>query len=246
MNALIALSMVVAVFLTALLSGIFGMAGGLILLWILFFLLPVGTAIAVHGVIQFVSNGSRAWFSRGYIDWRIVGIISVGLVLAALFFLLVSYSPDLAVVSIVIGLLPILVWIPNSWFALDASRPHHAVACGLIAGGLSIGVGVSGPTIDIFFIRTMMDRRVIIATKAAVQVVSHGIKVAFYAGSTLVLTGSEWLAIAVAAPIAILGTKAGNSILQRLTDANFRSWTRWIVTAIGVFYFARGIHLLAS
>ncbi len=238
--------MVVAVFLTALLSGIFGMAGGLILLWILFFLLPVGTAIAVHGVIQLVANGSRAWFSRSWIDWRIVGTVSIGLLIAALLFLLVSYTPELAIVSIVIGLLPILVWVPNSWFALDASKRHHALACGLIAGGLSIGVGASGPTIDIFFIRTMMDRRVIIATKSAIQVISHGLKVAFYASTTFVLSGSEWLAIAIAAPIAILGTKAGNGILQRLTDANFRAWTRWIVTAIGFFYFVRGVHLLAS
>src|SRR5690606_15582298 len=63
---LIFIGMAVTVFLTSLLSGIFGMAGGLILLWVLLFLFPVGPAIAIHGVIQAVANGSRAWFSRAY------------------------------------------------------------------------------------------------------------------------------------------------------------------------------------
>ena len=70
-TALIALS----VFLTSTLSGVFGMAGGLVLLAILFTILPVATAIAVQGAIQIVANGSRAWFSREHIDWRVLAIM---------------------------------------------------------------------------------------------------------------------------------------------------------------------------
>ena len=39
-------------------------------------------------------------------------------------------------------------------------------------------------------------------------------------------------------------TSAGHWILQRLTDANFRTWTRLIVTGIGIFYLIRGLTLL--
>lgn len=242
----VALAMVSAVFATSLLSGIFGMAGGLILLWLLFFLLPVGTAIAVHGIIQVVSNASRAVISRRYIDWRIGGFAVLGLGLAAALFFLVRYTPNLAVVQIVIGLMPILVWIPRRWLALDAARWPQAMLCGFISGSLSVGVGVSGPTIDIFFIRTAMDRRRIIATKSLIQVLSHFIKVLFYFEATLVLSGNDWWLVAAAAPIAVLGTRTGNVILQRLTDDGFRSWTRWIVTAVGAVYLVRGIMLLLS
>ena len=58
------------------------------------------------------------------------------------------------------------------------------------------------------------------------------------------LSAGEWGAIALAAPFAILGTSAGHWVLQRLSDANFKSWTRLIVTAIGIYYLARGISLL--
>ena len=244
MSIWIGAALMLAVFCTSTLSGVFGMAGGLVLLGVLLLILPVGTAIAVHGVIQIVANGSRAFLSRSFIDWTILGVICLGLLVAGAVLYLVRYTPDLATVCIAIGLLPILVWIPRRWLELDASRPWQAFCCGLLGGGLNLAVGVSGPTVDIFFIRTEMDRRKIIATKAATQVVSHASKVVFYWNMAAVLTPLEWSAIALAAPFAVAGTSAGHWILQRLTDANFRAWTRWVVTAIGIFYLLRGISLL--
>jgi uncharacterized membrane protein YfcA len=244
MSLLIGAAMLVAVFATSMISGIFGMAGGLILLGIFLLILPVGTAIAVQGIIQLIANGSRAFFSRAYIDWRVLFIMTLGLLTAAAILFIVRYTPDLATVCITIGLLPILLWIPQSWLALDASKPHHAFICGLLGGGINLAVGVAGPTIDMFFIRTPMDRRTIIATKAAAQVVNHAGKILFYWNATMVLAPAEWAAVALAAPFAIAGTSAGHWVLQHLTDANFKRWTRLIVTAIGIFYLTRGILLV--
>ncbi|SON56699.1 Sulfite exporter TauE/SafE [Hartmannibacter diazotrophicus] len=244
MTAVIGLAFGASVFLTSALSGVFGMAGGLILLWLLLLLLPASSAIAVHGVIQMVANGWRAVRSRAFIDYRIVAFAVLGLLAIAAVLTLARYTPEKATVCIAIGLMPILVWLPKSLFALDASRPLHAFICGVIAGGLNITVGIAGPTIDVFFIRTAMDRRKIVATKAVVQMTSHALKVIFYARSALALTPDEWLAIAAAAPFAVLGTNAGHAILHRITDHHFRTWTRWIVTVIGAFYMAQGLMLI--
>lgn len=244
MSLLVAAGLLLAVFGTAMLSGIFGIAGGLVLLGILLLILPAATAIAVQGAIQIIANGSRAWFSRAYIDWRVLSTMTLGLMVAGIALFILRYTPDLATICIIIGLLPILLWIPQSWLALDASKSHHAFICGLLGGGINLAVGVAGPTIDMFFIRTAMDRRTIIATKAAAQVINHAGKVVFYWHATMVLTGWEWGAVALAAPFAILGTSAGYWVLQRLTDANFKSWTRLLVTAIGLYYLMRGLTLL--
>ena len=246
MIALIGAALIGVVFLTSLLSGIFGMAGGLILLWTLLIVLPVATAIAVHGVIQIVSNISRATYARAHIDWRIMALITSGVLFAAALFYWLRYEPSLSVMMLVVGIMPLLIWIPSSWLSLDASRPHQAVLCGLISGCLTIGVGVAGPIVDMFFFRTDVDRRKIVATKAAVQVLTHTIKVLFYWNSALVLTSSEWLAVLVAAPFTIAGTMSGNRILARMTNANYRFWTRLIITAIGGVFLVRGLLLLAS
>lgn len=230
--------------MTSALSGVFGMAGGLVLLWFLLLVLPATSAMVVHGVIQLCANASRAWFSRRYIAWRIVAIIASGGILAALGLAMVDYTPNIAIVSLLIGLMPILLWIPKHWFRFDASRPGHAFSCGLIAGGLTIAAGVSGPSIDLFFIRTSMGRRQIVATKAAVQVISHSTKIVFYISTALALSPSQWSLMLLGIPFAILGTRSGNALLRRLTDAHFRYWTRWIVTVIGGFYFAQGLVLI--
>ena len=244
MSIWIGLAMLAAVFTTSAISGVFGMAGGLILLALLLIILPVGTAIAVQGVIQIVANGSRAIMSRKFIDWRILGTMMLGLATAGVILWIARYTPALATVYVAVGLMPILVWIPASWLQLDAAKPLHAFACGFIGGGLNLTVGVSGPSIDIFFIRTTLDRRTVVATKAAMQVLSHIAKVVFYWQATMVLTSIEWGAVALAAPFAIAGTSAGYWVLQHMTDVNFRVWMRWIVTGIGGYYLMQGVLLV--
>lgn len=228
------------VLITSFLSGIFGMAGGLILLWFLFLILPASTAIAVHGVIQLGSNGSRAWLSRQFLDYKILAIVTLGLMLATLSLLSIYYSPNAAIASIVIGLLPLLLWIPTSRLALDASRPHQAFACGFITGGLTITVGSAGPLIDMFFIRTMLDRRTVIATKAAILVVAHFTKVIFYLNAAMSIDVSGWTTVLICMPATVLGAWLGKFVLHRITDVQFRSWTRLIVTGVGLVYLIQG------
>ncbi|MFG6665712.1 TSUP family transporter [Halomonas sp. HNIBRBA4712] len=244
MTVMIGAALVGVVFFTSMLSGVFGMAGGMVLLWFLLLVFPAASAMAVHGVIQLTANGSRAWLSRRYIVWRIVGQMALGVVSAAALLVSVSYSPNAAIVSLLLGMMPLLIWMPKRWLHLKANRASHALACGFASGGLTIVAGVSGPLIDILFVRSQMDRRQVVATKAMTQVVAHSIKIVFYLGSALTLSTGEWGIVLLAAPFALLGTRAGTFILHRLTDANFRTWTRWIVTAIGAFYFVQGLVLL--
>jgi len=58
---------------TSFVSGILGMAGGMILLGILLAVLPLSTAMTLHGITQFAANGGRAFMLRREVDWRIAG-----------------------------------------------------------------------------------------------------------------------------------------------------------------------------
>jgi uncharacterized membrane protein YfcA len=51
---------------TAFLSGIFGMAGGMILMGVLLALLSVPEAMALHGLTQMVANGWRGLLWHSY------------------------------------------------------------------------------------------------------------------------------------------------------------------------------------
>ena len=115
MSSVSALVILVTVLVTAFISGIFGMAGGLILMGVLAAMLPVATAMVVHGAVQMVSNGYRAFLWRQYIDWRVFRRYALGALAGFLVLLLVAWRPEARAVYLFLGLTAMLVWLPKGW-----------------------------------------------------------------------------------------------------------------------------------
>lgn len=241
------LILLISVFATAFISGVFGMAGGLILMGVLALILPVSAAMVVHGIIQFVSNGWRAVLLIQWVMWQPLAIYLAGSLSAGALLLFLTVELEKAWLFIILGLTPSLIWVPRKYFHLDAARPAHAVLCGFLVTGLNVISGVSGPLLDVFFTETQADRRSIVATKAATQVVSHTVKVSYYilpAITAGALPATHWLLIAI--PLAMLGTTLGARILDLMSDIQFRNWTKWIVTGVGSIYVIRGVLTLSG
>lgn len=249
MGILTVFLLLLVVLITATVSGVFGMAGGLMLMGVLTLAMPVAAAMVTHGAVQFVSNGWRAVLHRKHINWRIIVMYGVGSAMAAGVLALITYDPTKAWVYLMLGLVPALAWIPKGKFNLDAAKPAHAVACGISVTGLNVIAGVSGPLLDVFFVRTELTRHQIVATKAATQAFSHTVKMIFY-GVPLVGTATTglppWWFFAIAAPLAMIGAWLGGMVLDRMSDVNFLKWTRWIVTALGVIYLIQAAQLFVS
>ncbi len=249
MSAMTTLALLAVVLITATISGVFGMAGGLMLMGALTLVMPVAAAMVTHGAVQFVSNGWRAVLHRKHIAWPIIIFYGLGSAIAAGLLALVTYEPTKAWVYLMLGLVPGLAWLPKGRFNLDAAKPSHAIACGLSVTGLNVLAGVSGPLLDVFFVRTALTRHAIVATKAATQAFSHTVKMIFYGAPMLGALQTSglppWYFFVIAAPLAMLGAYLGGKVLDRMSDVNFLKWTRWIVTAVGVLYLAQAAILFA-
>lgn len=240
---------IVMSFLTAAVSGVFGMAGGLALKGALALVLPVSATFVVHGMLQLVANGWRAILHRKFVSWRIVAIYALGAFTAAALIGLVIYEPTRATLYLLMGLVPGLVWLPPGWIKVDASRPGQAYICGLGVTGMNLTAGVAGPLLDVFFVRTALTRHEIVATKAATQVFSHMMKIIVY-GAPLFAAGGRgvpplWV-FALAIPLSMLGTAAGGIVLNRLSDVDFKRYLRLILTVIGAVYLLQAIRLYIS
>lgn len=246
MSLVPALFIVAMAFITAAISGVFGMAGGLMLKGALALVLPVSATFVTHGLLQLVANGWRAFLHRRYVDWRIVGVYALGAFLAAGLMTFVALQPTRAGLFLLMGLVPGLVWLPQDWVKVDASRPPQAFVCGLIVTGVNLTAGVAGPLLDVFFVRTALTRHQIVATKAATQVFSHLMKIIVYGAPLLALHGQglppAWV-FAAAIPLSMLGTAAGGLLLNRLSDVNFKRYLRLILTVIGAVYLAQAARL---
>jgi len=213
------------------------MAGGLVLMGILIALVSVPMAMIIHGGIQMFANGYRAWLLRDHIVWTVVRLYSIGAALAIGLLFFVSWVPDRQVIYFLLGLAPLLIWLPKERLNLDIMRADHAIAAGFGVQALNTLAGVAGPLLDVFFVRSEMTRQEIVATKSITQSLSHLVKVGFWSVPLIVAAG--WAALpplwlfAAAIPISMLGTRLGAIVLHRMTDVNFRKWMKGLVTAIG-------------
>lgn len=231
---------------TSFISGILGMAGGMILMGILLAMVPLPAAMMLHGVTQLASNAWRALLWRTEVDWRVFRGYAYGAVLALLFFVAVRLVVSKPIALIVMGFTPFAtLWLPES-LHLNVERRGHPLTCGIVCNALSLTAGVSGPILDIFFVRSRMSRHAVVATKAMTQSFSHLLKI-FYFGAIVSLEGRHvepWVA-AMMVVLALIGTSLSRRVLERMNDASFRWWTRWTVLTLGVFYLGDGVMLLA-
>ena len=249
MNALIAAFVLAAVLITSAISGVFGMAGGLMLMGALALVLPVNTALALHGVIQVTSNGWRVLLHRQHVAWRVVAIYGVGAVAAMGLFSLISYTPTRVFVYLMLGLMPLLVWLPERWFNLDASKPGQSIAAGFLSTGISLTAGVSGPFTDLFFIRTALTRHQVVATKACMQAFGHLSKIIVYGAALLSVQGRAavplWV-MGIAIGLSMVGVMLGGVVLNRISDTGFRQWRIGIITAMGLVYLVQALVLIVQ
>jgi uncharacterized membrane protein YfcA len=236
-----------AALVTSFISGILGMAGGMILMGVLLALLTVPQAMVLHGVTQYAANGWRAFLWRRSIDWRVLRGNTWGALVALAAFTVVQLVVSKPVALVVLGVTPFIGMALPEKLVLDVQRRGHPFLCGLVCMALQLVAGVAGPILDVFFVRSQMDRRAVVATKASTQCVGHTIKIAYFGflvGSAQRGTVDFWLGAMMVA-LAIAGTTLSRRVLERLTDASFRQWTSWAVMSAGVVYLATGAWLLA-
>jgi uncharacterized membrane protein YfcA len=240
-------ALAVVVFATSFLSGIFGLAGGLILMGALLLFVPVTTAMVLHATTQIASNGSRAFLWRAYADKGIFARYMIGGGAAFALFAAVRFVPDRALVYIALGLMPFVGFVLPENFAPRADRRFGAEVSGFISTALQLVSGVSGPALDIFLIRSDLGRRDVVATKALCQTATHFLKLVYFGG----LIGAGFggvhpVVIALAMALAVLGTNLAKTILERMSDVQFRRWMKALMIAIGSFYLAQGVYLYVT
>lgn len=225
------------------LAGLFGMAGGVLLMAGLLAIMPVADAMVLHGATQSVANAWRAVLWWRYVMWRVLARYLAGLLVASALLFGIVTMPDARVIYLMLGIVPFLgVMLPRRMVP-QADQRWGAELCGFVCTVLQLLSGVAGPLFDVFFVRTELDRRVIVATKSACMVVTHVTKTLYFGVLVAAETGlaGDPVVMIVALVTAVAGTTAARPLLERLSDQTFRRVTTWLVMAVGATYLLRGI-----
>ena len=226
-----------AVFVTAILSGVLGMAGGIALLAVLLVYLPPLVAIPLHGVIQLVSNGSRVVVQRRHARFDWIAWYSLPLLPAGLVGLRVAQQLPEALVEAAIGAVVLAAtWLPKRGAAAAASarRPRaRFFALGTVSGFLTMLLGAVGPMIDPFFLGLGLGRQALVGTKAACQAIGHAVKIGLFGAAGFAFAEHAPL-LALGSLCAVAGTWLGSRLLDKLSEESFVWLYRTVLTGLAL------------
>lgn len=236
---------------TSFLSGIFGMAGGMVLVGVLLAILPVPTAMALHAITQMASNGWRALIWRRHVRWRIVLAYMIGCAIAVAVWSLWLYVPSKALALLGLGALPLATRFAPAHLRARPERFSHGVGQGVLSMMLMLLTGVAGPQLDQFFLGGRdrdggLDRREIIATKGICQLFGHTLKLLYFGALIDNAATVDPMLAGIAITASMIGTGLSKKVLEAMSDAQYRKWADRIILGVSVYYVAYGGYLLAA
>lgn len=227
--------------LASMLAAVTGFGGAAVLLPALVLAVGARDAVPILTVAQLIGNGSRAYFNRRELDWRVVRWFALGGVPLALIGGVLFARAPLTGLTRLIGLVLLLI---VAWRRL---RPHTRfrpplrsfAVIGAAASLLSALVGSVGPLMAPFFLAYGLVKGAYIGTEALSTVVMHVTKLVAYRGSNVLPVASIGIGTALG-PIMVLGSWIGKRIVDRLPERLFVMLIEGVMTTAGLLFLIRG------
>ena len=232
--ALVAFTIVISSFI----SGVFGMAGGMILLGVLLNYLDVAAGMIFFSIVQLFANGWRALQWRSYVLWPVFLWYVLGASIAFAFMFAISFVPNKTMVYLALGLMPFAVEILPGRLRPNIEWRGVPVVTGALTTAVQVLAGVGGLFLDIFFQKSTLDRKTTNATKATVQTLSHVVRIAYFGSVSGMGPAPKWI-LAPAIALAIAAASLAPFFIERMTDHGYRQWTRRIIFAVSIVYLFR-------
>ena len=166
-------------FLTSLLTSIFSLGGGLIMLVALAQSFSPGTLIPLHGAIQLSNNLSRTFVYKEFFEWDLIQNILIATTFGALGgILLFGAIPEQILIWLIAGTILFLTWAPLDNFILSVMRNDWF--CGFISGFAGIFIGANGPLVTAYMRTKNLSPEFLVANHGAVMIYQHSIKIILF------------------------------------------------------------------
>lgn len=218
-------------FVSSALTAVLSLGGGLTMLAGLGMVLPPAVLIPFHGCIQLGSNFGRAVIQRAHIQWHLVFWFGLGATLGAFAGGSVAVSiPETLFRLVIAAFILYSVW--GRQPRVQGRGPVANFVAGAVIGALSMLIGAIGPLVANFMSK-LGDRRQLIATQAAVLVLSNGAKVAAF--TVFGFAFGQYIPLIIAMVAAgFAGTVVGSHLLEKVPEEKFRVAFKIVLTVMAL------------
>jgi len=225
----------------ATLAAVTGFGGAAVLLPVLVWVVGPRLAVPVLTVAQLVGNGSRVWFNRRQVDYRVVAWFALGGVPFAVLGGFLFASAPLHILTRAIGgfLLLIVGWRRLRPGVIWRPTLRQFAAVGAVSSFLSAIVGSVGPLMAPLFLGYGLVKGAYIGTEACATVVMHVTKLVVYREAA-VLPNVSLVAGLALGPVMILGSWIGHRIVDRMPERVFTWVIELTMLAAGILFLIKG------
>lgn len=231
LDPLAALGLIGFSFVTSFVTAAFSLGGGVLMLTLMVMVLPAAAIVPVHGLVQFGSNTGRAILQRVHIDWSIARWMILGAIPGAL----IGGPFTTMLPEQTFGVAIAVFILVTTWFKLPGvllKAPAAWIGVGTMIGALGMLLSATGPLTAVF-LRHLEDRRILVATHAAIMTAQHLAKIVVFTGLGFAL--SAWVPLAGAMILTgLAGTWAGSHFLARMPEKAFRLGFRILLTLLAL------------
>ena len=236
--------LIIAAFFSSTISAFLGMGGGIILLGIMALFIPNGfMVIAIHGMIQLISNSTRTYIFKKNIKKEIIkefifGVVVGSIVSIIIILILINFYKVESASEIKVDFLKPLIGFFILWYLFfKTSKQKNTKSffkVGFISGLTSIFIGATGPLIAPFFLKKKLLKEEIIANKAACQVITHLTKIPIFIYFFNINYFKEYLILIPLFFAVFIGTNFGKKILKNIPEAQFKKIFKIVLFVIAV------------
>lgn len=230
-----------AAFAGATLAAVSGFGGAAVLLPVLLAAFGPRLAVPILTVAQLAGNGSRVWFNRREVDYRVVGWFALGGVPLAIVGGVLFATAPLHALTRVIGAFLILIVLRRRLHPAVSWRPSLSSFAGIgaVASLLSAIVGSVGPLMAPLFLAYGLMKGAYIGTEACATVVMHLTKLVVYRQVSVLPNGAAAVGLALS-PVMIAGSWVGSRIVNRLPQPGFVVIIELTMVFAGLLFLIKG------
>tara|TARA_B100000579_G_scaffold403194_1_gene387030 strand:+ start:308 stop:1021 length:714 start_codon:yes stop_codon:yes gene_type:complete len=221
-------------FLTSLLTSIFSLGGGLIMLVALAQFFPPALLIPLHGSVQLTNNLSRVFVYRNFFQWNLIRNILFSTFFGA--FLAInlfgSLSDNILLLFIAATIL-FLTWAPSNHSLFLALK--NDLSCGFVSGFAGIFVGANGPLVTACLRTKNLQPEILIANHGAIMVFQHLIKIILFS-SFFSFSILDYLVFLILMAVSgYLGAVTAKRLIIKISFSKFDLVLKVLLTLLSLF-----------
>ena len=184
-------------------------------------------AIPILTVAQLIGNGSRTWFNRSHLDWKVVAWFAIGAIPAAIAGALLFAAAPLSALTRLLGVFLIAVVVYRHVAKSTPRIPVRAFApLGAGSSFLSALIGSVGPLMAPFFLAYGLTKGAYIGTEATCSLLMHVVTLIVYGKASLLTATGASVGLLIGAGL-IVGSYLGSRLVNRVPGRVFV----WLVEA---------------